>query len=162
MLALVAIPSGCSSGEAARAHAVLPWLGKSFFAEAGRARGTGISTACSRRIRWFKFRHLHRAVAAGDFGAFPARLRNPRNPFSSRAIKDEVRELSPGSSRGRVLQDQEARDPDVYFGLEKTRERSDRRGLVRCWNGRGASRVLGPLLIMDRRRRVPGPAPASR
>jgi len=100
-----------------------PWRGKSFTALTDTT-GEGINRVFSdtRPSRWFRFATNLAPSRAGDFDAFQLDYDNPDNPFFIRAIKDEIREVSPGLYLGQayvVL----FRKPRLalYFGLQDQR-----------------------------------------
>jgi hypothetical protein len=80
-----------------------PWRGKSFQPLSG-TRGEGINRVFSDRKprRWFRFETSIAPSRAGDFAAFQLDYDNPENPFFIRAIKDEVRQVSPGLFLGQA------------------------------------------------------------
>jgi hypothetical protein len=97
-----------------------PWRGKSFTALSDTA-GEGINRVFSdtRPSRWFRFATLIAPSRAGAFDAFQLDYDNPDNPFFIRAIKDEIREVSPGLYLGQayVMWSGKPRLA-LYFGLQ--------------------------------------------
>ena len=73
-----------------------PWRGKSF-TPLSDGRGEGINRVFSdaKPSRWFRFETFLAPSRAGSFDAFQLDYDNPGNPFFIRAIKDEIREVSP-------------------------------------------------------------------
>jgi hypothetical protein len=80
-----------------------PWRGKSFTALSD-SRGEGINRVFGdvKPSRWFRFETSIARSRAGDFDAFQLDYDNPGNPFFVRAIKDELREVSPGLYLGQA------------------------------------------------------------
>lgn len=80
-----------------------PWRGKSFTARSA-TEGEGINRVFSDRkpSRWFRFATRIEPSRAGAFDAFQLDYDNPDNPFFIRAIKDEIREVSPGLYLGQA------------------------------------------------------------
>jgi hypothetical protein len=80
-----------------------PWRGKSFEALSA-TEGQGINRVFSDRkpSRWFRFATRIEPSRAGPFDAFQLDYDNPGNPFFIRAIKDEIREVSPGLYLGQA------------------------------------------------------------
>jgi hypothetical protein len=95
-----------------------PWRGKSFFpkdADHGEGKNRVI------RDRWllFRFETFIGKSRAGAFDALQLDYDNRDNPFFIRAIKDEIRELSPGLYLGQAYLQVGLSDPRLvlYFGL---------------------------------------------
>jgi hypothetical protein len=97
-----------------------PWRGKSFTALSATA-GQGINRVFSDRKprRWFRFATRLEPSRAGDFDAFQLDYDNPDNPFFVRAIKDELRQVSPGLYLGQAYVMISGRPRlALYFGLQ--------------------------------------------
>jgi hypothetical protein len=97
-----------------------PWRGKSFTALTDTT-GEGINRVFSdaRPSRWFRFATHLAPSRAGDFDAFQLDYDNPGNPFFIRAIKDEIREVSPGLYLGQAYVMLRGRPRlALYFGLQ--------------------------------------------
>ncbi len=94
-----------------------PWRGKSFSPLAAD-RGEGINRVISDRWRLFRFETFVGPSRAGSFDAVQLDYDNPGNPFFIRAIKDEIRELSPGLYLGQAwLNTGKSPTLALYFGL---------------------------------------------
>jgi hypothetical protein len=80
-----------------------PWRGKSF-TPLSATEGEGINRVFSDRkpSRWFRFATRLEPSRAGAFDAFQLDYDNPDNPFFIRAIKDEIRAVSPGLYLGQA------------------------------------------------------------
>jgi hypothetical protein len=99
-----------------------PWRGKSFTA-LGDTSGEGINRVFSdaRPSRWFRFDTHLAPSRAGDFDAFQLDYDTPQNPFFIRAIKDEIREVSPGLYLGQAYVMLSGKPHlALYFGLQST------------------------------------------
>jgi hypothetical protein len=97
-----------------------PWRGKSF-TPLSPAEGEGINRVWSDRTpsRWFRFATRIEPSRAGAFDAFQLDYDNPDNPFFIRAIKDELREVSPGLYLGQAYVVISGRPRlALYFGLQ--------------------------------------------
>ncbi len=94
-----------------------PWRGKSFMPRTDAA-GEGMNRVVSDRFRLFRFETFVGKSRAGDFDAVQLDYDLPENPFFIRAIKDEIRELSPGLWLGQAwLRVSGAEHLGLYFGL---------------------------------------------
>lgn len=72
-----------------------PWRGKSF-TPTDALTGEGINRVVLDRVKLFRFTTFIGRSRAGDFDAVQLDYDHAGNPFFIRAIKDEIRELSPG------------------------------------------------------------------
>ena len=96
-----------------------PWRGKSFTA-LGSDNGEGINRVFSDRWKIFQFTTFVGPSRAGDFQAVQLDYDHPTNPFFIRAVKDEIRELSPGLFLGQAyLQLGQTDRLVLYFGLQQ-------------------------------------------
>lgn len=96
-----------------------PWRGKSFTPR-GTETGEGINRVLSDRWKLFRFTTFVGPSRAGDFHAVQLDYDHPSNPFFIRAIKDELRELSPGLFLGQAyLQLGQTDRLVLYFGLQQ-------------------------------------------
>jgi hypothetical protein len=96
-----------------------PWRGKSFTPR-GSDAGDGINRVISDRWKLFTFTTFVGPSRAGDFQAVQLDYDHPSNPFFIRAIKDEIRELSPGLFLGQAyLQLGQSERLVLYFGLQQ-------------------------------------------
>ena len=118
MLAVPVLPDPLATAVRAFASSsAFPWRGKSFQPlEAGS--GEGINRVFTDRLRLFRFTTFVGKSRAGDFEAVQLDYDHPSNPFFIRAIKDEIRELSPGLFLGQawLLVSGQAH-LGLYFGL---------------------------------------------
>jgi hypothetical protein len=98
-----------------------PWRGKSFRSlDGGRGEGINRVFGDTRPRRWFRFETFVGRSRAGAFDAVQLDYDNPDNPFFIRAIKDEVREVSPGVFLGQAYLVTRRRTRLVlYFGLAR-------------------------------------------
>ena len=95
-----------------------PWRGKSFSPRTSDA-GDGINRVVSDRFKLFRFTTFVGPSRAGAFDAVQLDYDHAENPFFIRAIKDEIRELSPGLYLGQAYLHLGNRDHLVlYFGLQ--------------------------------------------
>jgi hypothetical protein len=122
MLAIPALPEPFAAGPRALASSRLfPWRGKSF-RPLGAGQGEGINRVFSDRLRLFRFTTFVGKSRAGDFDAVQLDYDHPENPFFIRAIKDEIRELSPGVYLGQAwLLVSGKAHLGLYFGLTSQR-----------------------------------------
>lgn len=98
-----------------------PWKGKTF-TPLTESAGEGINRVFSDRFRLFRFTTFVGPSRAGDFDAVQLDYDHPENPFFIRAIKDEIRELSPGLWLGQAyLNVGRAPVLGLYFGLAEKR-----------------------------------------
>jgi hypothetical protein len=120
MLALVGAPAVLSRFARAWAGSeVFPWRGKSFRPNDERG-GQGINRVFSDRFKLFPFHTFIGRSRAGDFDALQLDYDRPENPFFIRAIKDEVREISPGLWLGQAWALLGAKPRlALYFGLTR-------------------------------------------
>lgn len=96
-----------------------PWRGKSF-APRSESAGEGKNRVFSDRLRLFRFETFVGKSRAGDFDAVQLDYDLPENPFFIRAIKDEIRELSPGLWLGQAwLRVSGGEHLGLYFGLTR-------------------------------------------
>ena len=96
-----------------------PWRGKSFTPRTSQT-GDGINRVVSDRWKLFQFTTFVGLSRAGDFHAVQLDYDHPSNPFFIRAIKDEIRELSPGLYLGQAyLQLGNSERLVLYFGLQQ-------------------------------------------
>lgn len=96
-----------------------PWRGKSFTPR-GADSGAGINRVLSDRWKLFEFTTFVGPSRAGDFHAVQLDYDHSSNPFFIRAIKDEIRELSPGLFLGQAyLQLGQTERLVLYFGLQQ-------------------------------------------
>jgi hypothetical protein len=98
-----------------------PWRGKTFTAKED-GRGEGINRVFGERKprRWFRFDTFVAPSRAGTFDAVQLDYDNPGNPGFIRAIKDEVREVTPGLYLGIAYLMWRRRPRLVlYFGLRR-------------------------------------------
>ena len=96
-----------------------PWRGKSFTPRHSEA-GEGINRVFSDRWKLFQFTTFVGPSRAGDFQSVQLDYDHPTNPFFIRAIKDEIRELSPGLFLGQAyLQLGQTERLVLYFGLQQ-------------------------------------------
>jgi hypothetical protein len=120
MLALPALASGRVAMMIRRfaSSSRFPWRGKSFMPD-GEERGEGINRVFTDRTRIYKFDTFIGKSRAGEFDAIQLDYDRPDNPFFIRAIKDEIRELSPGLYLGQAWLQIGTRPPvlALYFGL---------------------------------------------
>ena len=95
-----------------------PWRGKSF-SPRSEANGEGKNRVVLDRFRLYRFETFIGPSRAGNFQALQLDYDLPENPFFIRAIKDEMRELSPGLYLGQAYIQVGARAPylGLYFGL---------------------------------------------
>jgi len=102
---MLAVPSlSGRTAAAVRAFAGsdrFPWRGKSF-RPFDDARGEGINRVVLDRFRLYPFHTFIGPSKAGDFDAVQLDYDLPENPFFIRAIRDEIRELSPGLYLGQA------------------------------------------------------------
>ena len=101
-----------------------PWRGKSF-RPLSETRGEGINRVVSDRLRLFRFTTFIGRSRAGAFDAVQLDYDHASNPFFIRAIKDEIRELSPGLYLGQAYAEVSGTAHlALYFGLQSaTRSR---------------------------------------
>jgi hypothetical protein len=86
-----------------RAVAFLSLAGQELHRAVGdRGRGHQPVFSDRRPSRWFRFATRIQPSRAGAFDAFQLDYDNPDNPFFIRAIKDEIREVSPGLYLGQA------------------------------------------------------------
>jgi hypothetical protein len=78
-----------------------PWRGKSF-ASHGSGRGEGANRVFLDRWKLFRFETSIGPSRAGPFNAVQLNYDLPSNPAPIRAIKDEIREISPGLYLGQA------------------------------------------------------------
>jgi hypothetical protein len=96
-----------------------PWRGKSFSA-LGPDKGEGKNRVISDKNHWFRFETSVGKSRAGDFDAVQLDYDHPENPFFIRAIKDEVRRLSPGMYLGQAYVAANGKTTlALWFALEK-------------------------------------------
>ena len=118
MLAMPSAPRAL--GTLARRWAgsdLFPWRGKSFLPGEG-STGEGINRVVSDRWRLFRFTTFVGRSRAGAFDAVQLDYDHPENPFFIRAIKDEIRTLTPGLWLGQAWVMLGARAHlALYFGL---------------------------------------------
>ena len=98
-----------------------PWRGKTFTARGG-GRGEGINRVFGDRKprHWFRFDTFVAPSRAGAFDAVQLDYDNPGNPGFIRAIKDEVREVTPGLYLGLAYLMWRGRPRlMLYFGLKR-------------------------------------------
>jgi hypothetical protein len=103
------------------AWARFPWRGKSF-SSWDDVRGQGINRVFGdgNPRRWFRFDTFIAPSRAGAFDAFQLDYDNPGNPRLIRAIKDEIREVSPGLFLGLAYLMWRGRPRlMLYFGLAR-------------------------------------------
>ncbi len=112
-------------GRAARAirsfasSTTFPWRGKTFMPK-DALRGDGINRVVRDRWHLYRFETFIGRSRAGDFDALQLDYDNPDNPFFIRAIKDEIRELSPGLWLGQAyVQLPHGANLVLYFGLAR-------------------------------------------
>jgi hypothetical protein len=97
---------------------VFPWRGKSFTPRE-EAHGEGVNRVLLDRFKLFRFDTFVGPSRAGPFDAVQLDYDKPGNPALIRAIKDEIRELSPGLYLGQAyLMRRGAPHLVLYFGLE--------------------------------------------
>jgi hypothetical protein len=102
MLAIPSLPEPLAAAPRAFASSsFFPWRGKSF-QPLGAEQGEGINRVFSDRLRLFRFTTFVGKSRAGDFDAVQLDYDHAENPFFIRAIKDEIRELSPGLYLGQA------------------------------------------------------------
>jgi hypothetical protein len=96
-----------------------PWRGKTF-SPRNTEEGEGINRVILDRFHLFRFETFVGPSRAGSFDAVQLDYDLPENPFFIRAIKDEIRELSPGLYLGQayVMVSGKAH-LGLYFGLSK-------------------------------------------
>jgi hypothetical protein len=126
MLAIPALPEPFASAPRAFASSsFFPWRGKSF-QPLGAGQGEGINRVFSDRLKLFRFTTFVGKSRAGEFDAVQLDYDHSTNPFFIRAIKDEIRELSPGLYLGQawVLVSGKAH-LGLYFGLTSARAGRD-------------------------------------
>jgi hypothetical protein len=98
-----------------------PWCGKTFTPH-GSVRGDGINRVLSERARLFRFETFIAKSRAGDFEALQLDYDLPGNPPIIRSIKDEIREIEPGTWLGQAYYQTAKRDLLwLYFGLTVNR-----------------------------------------
>lgn len=97
-----------------------PWRGKSF-QDLAPDRGEGRNRVILDRWKLYRFETSVGRSLAGEFDAVLLDYDLPENPFFIRAIKDEVRELSPGLWLGQAWVRAGKRPPilGLYFGLSR-------------------------------------------
>jgi len=120
---MLAVPSlSGRAADAVRAFARsdrFPWRGKSF-RPFDDTRGEGINRVVVDRFRLYPFQTFIGPSKAGDFDAVQLDYDLPANPFFIRAIRDEIRELSPGLYLGQAhVRIGGAYRLWLYFGLER-------------------------------------------
>jgi hypothetical protein len=94
-----------------------PWRGKSFTPLA-TDRGEGVNRVFTDRLHLFRFETFVGPSRAGAFDAVQLDYDKPENPFFIRAIKDEIRQLSPGLYLGQAyVQLKDQAHLGLYFGL---------------------------------------------
>ena len=99
-----------------------PWRGKSF-TPLGHGRGRGINQAVRDSVRVFPFQTFVGPSRAGDFDCVQLDYDLPENPFFIRAIKDEIRKLSPELFLGQAYLAARPRSDArlvLYFALSAT------------------------------------------
>lgn len=103
-----------------------PWRGKTFTArrdgDGDAGKGEGINRVFGDRNprTWFRFDTFVAPSRAGAFDAVQLDYDNPGNPGFIRAIKDEVREVSPGLYLGLAYLMWRGRPRlMLYFGLQR-------------------------------------------
>lgn len=95
-----------------------PWRGKSFTA-LGDGHGEGRNRVVSDRFKVFRFETSVGPSRAGAFDAVQLDYDLPENPFFIRAIKDEIRELSPDLYLGQAWLRAGGKETLVlYFALQ--------------------------------------------
>ncbi len=105
--------------RAAAGQEGFPWRGKSFH-WLGEGRGAGINRVLGDRTRLFPFVTFVGPSRAGRFDAVQLDYDRPENPALIRAIKDEIREVSPGVYLGQAWLRMGGRERLVlWFGLER-------------------------------------------
>jgi hypothetical protein len=120
MLALVDLPGPLTRlGRALASTSWFPWRGKSFHQDAEGSGG--VNRVGTDRLRLFRFSTSVGPSRAGAFDAVQLDYDRPQNPVFIRAIKDEIRELSPGLYLGQAWLAAGQRAPRLvlYFGLER-------------------------------------------
>jgi hypothetical protein len=122
MLTIPAFEHGAGKPIGRLAHTLastswFPWRGKSF-TPLENDKGEGINRVISDRFRLYRFETFVGPSRAGAFDAVQLDYDLPENPFFIRAIKDEIRELSPGLYLGQAwLQIRGNTHLALYFGL---------------------------------------------
>ncbi|MFI5298940.1 MAG: hypothetical protein ACHREM_12660 [Polyangiales bacterium] len=118
MLAIPSLPAPFAAGPRRLASSSrFPWRGKTFTPKDALA-GEGINRVVFDRVKLFRFTTFIGRSRAGDFDAVQLDYDHPGNPFFIRAIKDEIRELSPGLWLGQAwVQALGTTTLGLWFGL---------------------------------------------